>query len=334
MGQPIRKNIQELHSDIIKEPPFRTLLVDGGSLLYKCFADLSKNSKGVIVGPIKQFLTQLRMQLEKGEFEYVYVFFDNEYSGVLRYQFYPYYKANRDKHYSDYGESEYMKKYNENLKKMQNKIFGNKKVKKEKSELEKTIDENFDRCRDVLCLMFNELYIRWNIDDITEGDDQIAYYCLNKKENEKIIIMSGDMDLSQLISDDIAIYNLNIKKYITKDNFKDYFGYHYENVCLRKIFCGDVSDNISNIKGLSEEGLEKLMPEIKTRKVTVEEVKKRAGELIEERVKQKKKPYILHENIINGKSNKEYYGDFYEINEKIINLKKPLLSNEAKETMD
>ena len=105
-------------------------------------------------------------------------------------------------------------------------------------------------------------------------------------------------------------------------------------MCLRKIFCGDVSDNISNIRGLSEEGLEKLMPEIKTRKVTVEEVKKRASELIEERIKQKKKPYILHENIINGKSNKEYYGDFYEINEKIINLKKPLLSNEAKETMD
>ena len=49
---------------------------------------------------------------------------------------------------------------------------------------------------------------------------------------------------------------------------------------------------------------------------------------------QKKKPLQVHENILNGVSNKEYDGDFYEINNKIINLSKPLLSDEAKETMD
>ena len=42
----------------------------------------------------------------------------------------------------------------------------------------------------------------------------------------------------------------------------------------------------------------------------------------------------LHENIINGISNKKYNGDFYDINDKLINLKKPLLSKEAKEEMD
>ena len=334
MGQPIRKKIQEAHADLIKEPPFRTLLVDGNSLLFKCFADQTINSDGIIVGPIKQFLLQLRIQLEKGEFEYVYVFFDDEYSGWLRWNLYKYYKSNRDKNYSDYGQSEYAKSFNANLRAMQNAIFNKNKPKKEKTGIEKIIDENFIRCRDVLCEIFNELYIRWNIDEITEGDDQIAYYCMHKKENEKIIIVSGDMDLSQLIADDIAIYNLNIKEYITPKNFKSHFGYHYENTIIKKIFCGDASDNISNIKGLSETGLMEMMPEIKTRKVTVEEVKDRARELINERITQKKKPYILHENIINGVSNKEYDGDFYEINDKIINLHNPLLSEEAKESMD
>lgn len=377
MGQPIRKKIQEVHSDLIKEPPFRTLLVDGNSLLFKCFADSTVNSDGSVTGAIKQFLLQLRIQLEKGEFEYVYVFFDNEYSGWLRWNIYKDYKSNRDKKYAEYGVSEYMKQYNENLKGMQRAIFSKqeKKAKTGKEEIailyrkdidaykttndkkfftfqvikkygktlgkqivtiakKEIVEENFARCRDILCLMFNELYIRWNIDEITEGDDMIAYYCLHKKENERIIIVSGDMDLSQLIADDIAIYNLNLKQYITPTNFKEHFGYYYENTLTKKILCGDSSDNISNIKGLSETGLMEMMPEIKTRKVTVEEVKERAKKLIEQRKSEKKKPYVLHENIVNGISNKEYDGDFYEINEKIIDLHKPLLSDEAKENMD
>ena len=121
---------------------------------------------------------------------------------------------------------------------------------------------------------------------------------------------------------------------LTNKNFKEVFGYDYRNVLVKKIFTGDSSDNIGNIRGLSEDGFFKLMPEAKTREITVEEVKKRAKQLVDERVSQKKKPLQVHENILNGVSNKEYDGDFYEINNKIINLSKPLLSDEAKETMD
>ena len=344
MGQPIKKKIQEIHSDIIKEEPFYTLLVDGNGVLFHSMADTTVNSSGTHVGGIFQFLLQLRMMLSKKDFDYVYVTFDDEFSGWLRWKLYKPYKSNRDKHYEDYGVSDYMKQYNESLKNMQNYLF-NKQKKKEAKNAENRVktksdaykdfvDANFDRERDVLCNYFNELFIRWNIDEITEGDDQIAYYCLNKKPNEKIIIMSGDMDLSQLLADDIAIYNLHLKKFITNKNFKDYFGYSYENVMVKKVFTGDASDNIPNIKGLSEDGLYKLMPEIKDRKVTIEEVKERAQQMIDERKKEKKKPLQLHENIINGVSNKPYDGDFYEINRKIIDLSHPLLSKEAKETMD
>ena len=207
---------------------------------------------------------------------------------------------------------------------------------RKKSDWDKFIDANFDRERDILCKYFNELYIRWNIDEVTEGDDQIAYYCLHKKPNEKIYIISADMDLAQLLADDICIYNQKegLKKFITNKNFYENFGYDYRNVLVKKVFTGDSSDNIGNISLLSEDGFFKLMPEAKKREITIEEVKDRAQKLIDERISEKKKPLKLHENIVNGVSNKEYAGDFYEINKKIIDLKHPLLSDKAKKEMD
>ena len=348
MPQPIKKKIQETHPDMMQEKPFYTLLVDGNSLLFSCMADPKVNSDGIHYGGVFQFLLQLKMLMSKREFDYIYVFFDNEFSGVLRWQIYPQYKQNRDKHYEEYGVSDYMKAVNEkvrsmmsyfnkkNAKKYNNSFADNETFIRHKSDWDKFIDANFDRERDILCKYFNELYIRWNIDEVTEGDDQIAYYCLHKKPNEKIYIISADMDLAQLLADDICIYNQKdgLKKFITNKNFYENFGYDYRNVLVKKVFTGDSSDNIGNISLLSEDGFFKLMPEAKKREVTIEEVKERAKKLIDERVSEKKKPLKLHENIVNGVSNKEYGGDFYEINKKIIDLKHPLLSNEAKEEMD
>lgn len=341
MSQPIKKKIQETHPEMIQEPSFKTLLIDGNSLLFSCMADTKVNSDGLHYGGVFQFLLQIRMMITKGEFQYIYAFFDNEYSGYLRYQIYAPYKANRDKDYSGYGVSDYMKQVNAKVRSMM-KYFNEKNGTAKKhndrkqSDWDKFIDANFDRERDMLCRYFNELYIRWNIDETTEGDDQIAYYCLHKKPNEKIVIISSDMDLAQLLSDDICIYNQKqgLKKFITNKNFKENFGYDYRNVFVKKLFTGDVSDNIGNIKGLSEDGFFKLMPEAIDRAVTADEVIGRCKKLIQERIDSKKKPLQVHENIVNGVSNKKYDGDFYEINSKIIDLKHPLLSKEAKETME
>ena len=341
MPQPIKRKIQETHPEMIQEKPFYTLLVDGNSLLFNCMADSKVNSDGIHYGGVFQFLLQLRIIMSKREFDYIYVFFDNEFSGVLRWQIYPQYKANRDKHYENYGVSDYMKAVNAKVHSMmsyfnQKNGTAKKNNDRKKSDWDKFIDANFDRERDILCRYFNELYIRWNIDEVTEGDDQIAYYCLHKKPNEKIYIISADMDLAQLLADDICIYNQKegLKKFITNKNFYENFGYDYRNVLVKKVFTGDSSDNIGNISLLSEDGFFKLMPEAKKREITIEEVKDRAQKLIDERISEKKKPLKLHENIVNGVSNKEYAGDFYEINKKIIDLKHPLLSDEAKKEMD
>jgi 5'-3' exonuclease len=230
-----------------------------------------------------------------------------------------------------------MKAYNANLKAMQNAIYNKaKKTKPEKvlSDQEKMVKENFARERSLLMKYFNELYIRWVFDDKTEGDDLIAYYVKNKKPNDRVVIVSADEDLTQLISETVCIYNPRLKKFVSEKNFKELKGFVHENVVLKKVFCGDSSDNIGNIDGLSENRLFELMPEIKDRPVTINEVKERAALKIEERKKEKKKPLKWHENIVNGVSKRNYDGDFYEINDKIINLSNPLLTIEAKEEMD
>lgn len=338
MAQPVRQNIIELHPELSEKSTY-SLIIDGTNLLRLSFADTRLNTDGVHYGGVFQFLLQIKILLQKKDFDYVYVFFDDEDSGILRYQIYNDYKANRDKNYADKisDTSDYMKAYNAKLKAMQNAIYNKEKKQKEPkplSDSEKMVKENFARERSILMKYFNELYIRWVFDDKTEGDDLIAYYVKNKKPSDKIVIVSADEDLTQLISDTVCIYNPRLKTFVSHKNFKELKGYIHENVVIKKIFCGDTSDNIGNIDGLSETRLFELMPEIKDRPITINEVKERALEKIEERKQQKKKPLKWHENIINGVSKRNYDGDFYDINNRIINLSLPLLTDEAKEEMD
>ena len=58
-------------------------------------------------------------------------------------------------------------------------------------------------------------------DDKTEGDDLIAYYVKNKKSNDRVVIVSADEDLTQLISETVCIYNPRLKKFISHKNFKE-----------------------------------------------------------------------------------------------------------------
>lgn len=335
MAQPVRQNIIVSHPELAEKPIY-TLLVDGTNVLKICEVANKVNTRGEEYGAFFTFLVKMKNLLKKKDFDYVYVVFDDDNSGIMRYRLYNEYKANRDKNYDAYmeGESDYAKAYNESLRKMRAAIFSKKKPKKDKTPEEIKKKEDFARQRQMLMRYFEELFIRCICDRDTEGDDIMAYYVLNKKPNEKIVIVSGDMDLTQLIAPDVCIFNPRTNSFVTYDNFRIINGYPSENVLIKKIFCGDTSDNIGNIDGLSENKLFEIMPEMKDRPVTVNEVKERAKALNEERVKNKKKPLKFLENVVNGISRRNYEGDFYEINEKLINLRKPLLTESALEEIN
>lgn len=334
MAQPIPKKIIE-NNPGLGEKKFTTLLVDGSNILeLSSSADRRVSSNGEIVGGIFQFLLQIKLMLQKGNFRYVYVFWDGDNSGEYRAWLLPTYKSNRDKNYdlSVSGElSDYAKELNAKVKSMQDYIYSKNKDKINEKRKEK---ELFYRQREVVIQCLEELCVRQCVCDKVEADDLIAYYVNNKKPNERIVVMSNDRDLTQLISEDVIVYIQAQKKFINTRNHTTELGYNYQNVLLKKMICGDVSDNIKGIKGVGEVTLFTQFPEIKERKVTLEEVIEKARQINEQRVADKKKPLKWAENIVNRVTDGVQGEKVYEINRKVIDLKNPILTEEAKTLMD
>lgn len=329
--QPIPKKIKDKNPELI-EKDFNTLLVDGSNLLELSFHGYkSTSSNGNEVGGIFQFLLQLKILLKKGNFRYVYVFWDGDNSGQKRYDIYPLYKLNRDKTFDDDNLSEYMKKVNEKVRIMQEKAYS---TSKKKTNGEK---ELFHWQRDVVMACMEELFVRQCIFDEVEADDLISYYVTHKKPNERIVIMSNDRDLTQLIGEKVIIYIQSMGKFINTKNHLSEIGYDYRNVVLKKVICGDTSDNIKGIKGVGEKILLNNFDEIKHRKVTIDEVVEKAAKINEDRIANKKKPFKWAENIV-GRITDGVQGEhIYDINERIIDLcnpKCPMMTKESKEALD
>lgn len=326
MAQPVPTKIKAKNPNI-GEKTFNTLLVDGSSILETCWAKVKKyNSDGRDIGAIFAFLVQLKILLQKGNFRYVYVFWDGEQSGQLRYNLYSEYKANRDKTYTDENLSDYMKKFNEKVRQIESHIYNKNKKKPTKTESEK---ENFHWQRSIIIDCLEELFIRQCLCDQTEADDFIGYYVAHKKPNERIVICSNDRDLTQLISSDVIVYIQSFKDFVNTRNHTEKCGFYYENVVLKKMICGDASDNIKGIKGVGETTLFNNFPQFKTRKVTLDEVIEGAKKINEDRVKNKQKPLKWAQNIVDRVTDGAQGEQIYEINHKIIDLKNPLMTQDA-----
>ena len=286
-----------------REIEIKTLLIDGNALLKVSYhgAKNEFNNNGEHIGGIYQFLTVLRKFLDEDNFDRVFVFWDGKFSGKLRYDFYPEYKANRNKNYETGTIPQ-----DKDLLRQKNKIWN----------------------------YLEQLLVRQYQDQYVESDDLIAHYCLEKGLTEKITIASGDRDYCQLVSDNISLYLLDLKKYVTSANYNDFFQHKQENSALIKTIAGDTSDNIKGVKGVKEDTLLKHFPELKERKVTLNEIITHSKEILEERKSNKLKPLMALENIVNGTTDGCQGDKLYEINEKLVNLKKPLLTQYTKNIME
>ena len=329
MKQPVPSK----HKDKVHNT-FNTLLIDGSNLLeVSSRGDDRLSGTGKPTGGIFQFFLQLKMLLRKGNFRYVYVFWDGNQSGLLRYKLNSDYKANRDKEFEDEEElSDYMKAVNAKINGM--KQYFSKKEDPIKLAQRKKQKEIFHWQREVIIDCLEELFVRQCMCDKTEADDCIGYYVTHKKSNERIVICSNDRDLTQLIAEDVIVYVQSLKDFLTVKNYTKIEGINYQNVVLKKVLCGDTSDNIKGIKGFGEKTLLNNFDEITKRKVTLNEVIEKAKNINEERAKLKKKPLKWAENIVNRVTDGVQGSEIYEINEKIIDLKKPLMTDEAVEMIE
>jgi 5'-3' exonuclease len=243
--------------------------------------DKTMNNDGLEYGAVLAFLRMLGNVLNKKDFDYCMVTWDGEGSGVLRWRFYEDYKANRDKNYALHDPS--MTDYQRRMIEYEKKVIAYSRKKRGMADTKKEEDdESFERQKMIIKSILEELCIPQYEYENTEGDDIIAYYVKNRNENEKVVIVSSDKDLTQLICDDVIVYNPRLRDFITKDNSVSKIGITHENVVLEKILCGDASDNIKGVKGLGETTLLKLFPFLKENKADLSLVIERSKQLLEE----------------------------------------------------
>ncbi len=86
-----------------------------------------------------------------------------------------------------------------------------------------------------------------------EADDIIATIASKAKENGiKVVIVSGDKDLYQLVDDMIVIYNPSKEEFFDREKTKEYLGVYPENIPDFLALQGDSIDNIPGIKGVGK----------------------------------------------------------------------------------
>lgn len=187
---------------------------------------------------------------------------------------------------------------------------------------EKEKEESVLKQRKRIQAYAEELFLRQiEVDDI-EADDIIAEYCHKYHDIEDIYIYSNDRDFSQLLDLNITIIFANLEQPITKDNYMMYFNHHYTNSLTIKIICGDDADMVKGIIGIKETVLLKHIPELAYKTMSVRDVCRRADEINKERIKEKKKPLKIFDNLLNNTHR-------LKMNFKLVNLKEPILNEQA-----
>ena len=271
-------------------------MVDGNNLMKIGFHGVKDFfHEGKHIGGIWHFLNTLRRFIQEENFDKVVVFWDGEESSQPRKLIYPQYKENRR---SNFTEEQH---------------------------------NSFSEQRLRVKVYLEEMFVRQIECPRNEADDLISYYC-QISENEQKTIFSSDRDLTQLISDKVSIYSPSTKlTYKNGDRIKLYEAEipHY-NVKTYKILSGDKSDNIDGIFYLGEKTLLKLFPELLDREVKFTDILTRAEEMLKE-----DKDNTALKNLLTGKTKTGIYGnEFFEINEKIVDLSKPLITEEGKQIVE
>lgn len=288
-AKPTTENVIEQKESIY------TLLVDGNALFKTGFMGAKNefNSKGENIGGIYQFITVLKSLMNETTYHKVFVFWDGPFSGKLRYEIYKPYKHKR----KDYTVGTY-------------------------PEVDFLIQQT--RVKEYL----EEFYIKQMVDDVVEGDDLIGAYCLTHTD-ELITICTNDSDMLQLVSDNVRFYDCgpNKKRFVTINNYQMFYDFHIDNALLIKSISGDSSDSIIGIRGIKETTLLNLFPELAKRRVTLEELLEWAETQQKLRLSEKKKPLVALTNLIERNHNGPQGSRIYEVNEVLINLRKPLLTD-------
>jgi 5'-3' exonuclease len=274
----------------------KTLLVDGNNLFKIGYHGVKEfYHEGKHIGGIYHFVNTLRRFISEYNYDKVIVFWDGENNSSQRRFFYPHYKENRRLQLNEFQKISY--------------------------------DWQRQRVKQYL----EDMFVRQVDIENTESDDLIAYYCQISTEEYKTIF-SADNDLTQLITDNVDVYQPTTKLLLKKGDkikLKEIEIPHY-NVVTYKIISGDRGDNIDGIHLMGEKTISKLFPEILDNMVTVSDILKKAEQIHSTGKKNKSV-----QNLLSGKTKRGVFGnEFFTTNKKIIDLSNPLITEDGKRLIE
>lgn len=131
-----------------------------------------------------------------------------------------------------------------------------------------------------------------------EADDLIATVASKYSEKEKVLIVSSDKDLFQLIGENIMIYQAGKDQIITKKETEEKFGVYPEQMVDFLSLMGDSSDNIPGVKGIGEKTAAKLIKEFKTLENLYKNIEKVSPPSLKEKLISGKESAFLSKKLV------------------------------------
>ena len=288
-------SVQEDQEETIQNKHDRVLILDGLNLFFRNFAMMNMvNPDGVHIGGLGGFFRSLGAMIRQTNPTSVYVVFDGAGSTTNRKNLLSEYKGTR------------------NLQRVTNwEAFDN---------LEEEHDSKIDQIVRIIQYL-KLLPVKTTILDKVEADDIIAVLAekLVEKHNSTCFIVSSDKDFLQLVTDKIIVYRPMEKEYYTPKVVQEKIGVLPSNFILHKTLLGDNSDNIQGIKGLGAKGIFKKFPELKTQKLTLQDIFDISA--------RKFKEHVVYSRIVQEQ-------DKIETNYKVMDLSVPMIDDRGKEHID
>ena len=288
-------SVQEDQEETIPKKHDRVLILDGLNLFFRNFAMMNMvNPDGVHIGGLGGFFRSLGAMIRQTNPTSVYVVFDGAGSTTNRKNLLSEYKGTR------------------NLQRITNwEAFDN---------LEEEHNSKIDQIVRIIQYL-KLLPVKTTILDKVEADDIIAVLSkkLVKKHNSTCFIVSSDKDFLQLVTDKIILYRPMEKEYYTPKVVEEKLGLLPSNFILYKTLLGDNSDNIPGVKGLGVKGIFKKFPELKTQKLTLEDIFDISA--------RKFKDHVVYSRIIQDRTR-------IETSYKVMDLSTPIIDNKGIKHID
>lgn len=242
-----KNRFAEMLSNITNEPETENqsvLIIDGLNTFLRSFSIINAihPSSGQHVGGMIGFLKSVGYAIKLNSPTKVIIVFDGVGGSNSKRNLFPDYKGNRNKD-----------------------RITNYKMFTDKDEESESISNQMER----LIQYLQSLPVSLICIDGIEADDVMGYLAQKYEgmsETKRVTLMSADQDFLQLVSEKVNIYSPTKKKIYNVDNFIEEYKVHPKNYLLYKTFMGDKGDNVPKVKGLGEDKLFKIIPQLKESK--------------------------------------------------------------------